>query len=88
VKLYQEFKGVVMPHELLAAIEQHLASDETSLDNGDNWGLVQKWLLVASQRDEGGGDPAKRTPFLALRVDPLLSNDPLILRWTNDRLDA
>jgi hypothetical protein len=88
VKLYQEFKGVVMPHELLAAIEQHLASDETSLDNGDDWGLVQKWLLVASQRDDGGGDPAKRKPFLALRADPLLSNDPLILRWTNDRLDA
>jgi hypothetical protein len=88
VKLYQEFKGGVMPHELLAAIEQHLASDETSLDNGDDWGLVQKWLLVASQRDDGGGDPAKRKPFLALRTDPLLSNDPLILRWTNDRLDA
>ena len=42
VKLYQEFKGVVMPHELLAAIKQHLASDDTSLDNGDDWGLVQK----------------------------------------------
>ena len=88
VKLYQDFKGGVMPHELLATIKQHLASDETSLDNGDDWGLVQKWLLVASQRDDGGGDPAKRKPFLALRTDPLLSNDPLILRWTNDRLDA
>ena len=70
VKLYQDFKGGVMPHELLATIKQHLASDETSLDNGDDWGLVQKWLLVASQRDDGGGDPAKRKPFLALRTDP------------------
>jgi hypothetical protein len=43
---------------------------------------------VASQWDEGGGDLAKHKPFLALRADPLISNDPLILRWTNDRLDA
>jgi len=77
-----------MPHELLAAIKQHLARNETSLANGDDWGLIQKWLLVASQRDDGGGDPAKRKPFLALRTDPLLSNDPLILRWTNGRLNA
>jgi len=88
VKLYQDFKGAVMPHELLAVIEQHLASNETSLNNGDSWGLIQKWLLVASQRDDGGGDLVKRKPFLALHADPLLSNDPLILRWTNVRLDA
>ena len=59
VKLYYEFKGAVMPHELLAAIERHLASNETTLDNGEDWGLVQQWLLIASQRDDGGGDPAK-----------------------------
>ncbi len=88
VKLYHELKGAVMPHELLAAIKRHLASDETSLNNGDDWGLVQQWLLVASQRDDGGGDPTKCKSFLALRMDPILSNDPLILRWTNDRLDA
>ena len=59
VKLYYEFKGAVMPHELLAAIKRHLASNETTLDNGEDWGLVQQWLLIASQRDDGGGDPAK-----------------------------
>jgi hypothetical protein len=77
-----------MPHELLAAIKRHLASNETTLDNGDDWGLVQQWLLVASQRDDGGGDPAKRKPFLSLRADPLLSNDPLIICWTTNRIDT
>ncbi len=72
MKLYYEFKGAVMPCKLLAAIERHLASNETTLDNGDDWGLVQQWLLVASQRDDGGGDQAKRKPFWALRADPLL----------------
>jgi hypothetical protein len=55
VRLYHQFNGAVMPHELLAAAEWHLASPDTSLDNGDNWGLVQKWLLVAAQRDDGNG---------------------------------
>jgi hypothetical protein len=49
--LYHQFKGTVMPHELLNAIELHLASPDTTLDNGDEWGLVQKWLIVASQKD-------------------------------------
>ena len=88
VKLYQELKGSVMPHELLASIERHLASDATALDNGDDWNLVRNWLLVASQRDDGGGDPTKFKPFLAVRTDPLLSNDHLILRWITERLDA
>jgi hypothetical protein len=35
-KLYHNFNGAVMPHELLAAIEQHLASPVTALDNGDD----------------------------------------------------
>jgi hypothetical protein len=34
--LYHQFKGAVMPHKLLNAIEQHLASPDTSLDNGDD----------------------------------------------------
>ncbi len=34
-KLYHNFNGAVMPHELLAAIEQHLSSPATALDNGD-----------------------------------------------------
>ena len=88
VKLYQELKGSVMPHELLASIEQHLASDATALGNGDDWNLVRSWLLVASQRDDGGGDATKFKPFLAVRTDPLLSNDRLILRWIAERLDA
>jgi hypothetical protein len=39
--LYCQVKGVVMSHKLLDAMEQHLASPTTSLDNKDNWGLVQ-----------------------------------------------
>ena len=53
--LYHHFKGVVMPYKLLNAIEQHLASLDTSLGNRDDWVLVQKWLLMASQKDGGGG---------------------------------
>ncbi len=78
----------MIPHELLAAVEDHLASPETSLGNGDNWDLVQKWLMVAAQRDDGGGDAAKQKSPIAFQIDALLSNDALILRWINDRLDA
>ena len=87
-KLYHQFKGPVMPHELLGALEDHLASPATSLGNGDDWGLVQKWLMVAAQRDDGGGDVAKQKSPIAFRADALLSNDALIHRWINDRLDA
>jgi hypothetical protein len=87
-KLYHNFNGAVMPHELLAAIEQHLASLATALDNGDDWGLVQRWLMVAAQRDDGGGDPNKRQAHIGFTTGSLLSNDALIHRWTNDRLDA
>ena len=34
-KLYHNFNGAVMPYELLAALEQHLSSPATALDNGD-----------------------------------------------------
>jgi hypothetical protein len=88
-RLYHQFNGVVMPHELLAAVEWHMASPDTSLNNGDNWGLVQKWLLVAAQRDDGNGDPTKRKLFIAFQTDALvLSNDALIHRWINDWLNA
>ena len=87
--LYHQFKGVVMPHELLNAIEQHVASSDTSLDNGDDWGLMQKWLLVATQKDGGGGDITKSKSHLEFRADALLSNCDLIHRWiTPDKLDA
>jgi hypothetical protein len=56
-KLYHNFNGAVMPHELLAALKQHLSSPATALGNGDEWGLVQRWLLVVAQRDDGGGGP-------------------------------
>ncbi len=46
--LYCQLKRVVMPQELLDAMEKYLASPATSLDNGDDWGLVQKWLLVTA----------------------------------------
>ncbi len=35
-KLYHQLGGVLMPHELLDLLETHLASPETSLDNGDD----------------------------------------------------
>jgi hypothetical protein len=88
VKLYQGLKGGAMPHELLDAIENHLSSQDTELDNGDEWGLVQKWLLVASQKDGGGGDPTKSKSHIAFNTDPLITNDDLIDRWISDRIDA
>jgi hypothetical protein len=88
VRLYHQFNGAVMPHELLAAVERHLASPDISLDNGDDWDLVQKWLLVAVQRDDGNGDPTKRKSFIAFWTDALLFNNALIHRWINDRLNA
>ena len=57
--LYHQFNGPVMPHEFLNTVEHHLASPDTSLDNGDDWGLVQKWLPVAAQKDGGGGGHRK-----------------------------
>ena len=77
-----------MPHEFLNAVEHHLASSDTSLDNGDDWGLVQKWLLVAAQNDGGGGDTAKSKSYVAFCTDALLSNDDLIHRWIADKLDS
>ena len=78
--LYHQFKGAVMPHKLLNAIEQHLASLDTSLDNRDDWGLVQKWLIVAAQKDGrvGGITQSKSHLDLAFCTDTLLSNDDLI----------
>jgi hypothetical protein len=87
-RLYHQFNGAVMPYEILAAVEWHLASPDTSLNNRDDWGLVQKWLLVAAQRDNGNGDPTKRRLFIAFWTDALLSNDALIHRWINDWLNA
>ena len=84
-KLYHNFNGAVMPHELLATLEQHLSSPATALNNGDEWGLVQQWLLVAAQRDGGGGDPTKRQSHIAFNMGSLLSNNAIALihRWTN-----
>ncbi len=86
--LYHQFKGAVMPHELLDAMEQHLASPTTSFNNGDNWGLVQKWLLVAAQKYGGSGDLAKSKSLIAFRTDALLSNNDLIHQWIIEKLDA
>ncbi len=86
--LYHQLKGVVMLHELLDAMEKHLASPVTSLDKGDDWGLVQKRLLAAAQKDSGGGDPAKSKSFIAICTDALLSNDELIHQWMTERLNA
>ncbi len=41
-KLYQNMKGAVMPHKLLQVLEDHLAGPDTTLGNGNDWGLVQK----------------------------------------------
>jgi hypothetical protein len=87
-KLYHNFNGAMMPHKLLAALKQHLSSPDTALDNGDEWGLVQQWLLVAAQRDNGGGDPTKRQSHITFNTGSLLSNNALMHWWTNNQLDA
>jgi hypothetical protein len=77
-----------MPHELLDALETHLSSPETSLDNRDNWGLVQKWLLLAAQLDGGNGDATKTRLHIAFQVNALLSNDNHIHHSISDQLNA
>jgi len=64
-QLYRKFGGAVMPHELLAEIKIHLASTETDLDNGDEWGLVKRWLMVAAQTDGGQEGTAKPKSHIA-----------------------
>jgi hypothetical protein len=86
-QLYQNFNGPVRPHELLAAIEQHLASPDTDLDNGDDWGLIKKWLTVAAQTD-GGQDTAKPKSHIAFATNAIITSDELIHQWFADRLDA
>ena len=49
---------------------------------------MQKWLLVATKKDGGGGDITKSKSHVALRTDTLLSNDDLIHRWIADKLDS
>ena len=84
-KIYQDMKGAVMPHELLQALENHLASPDTTLDNTNEWALVQKWLLVAAQKD---GAAPKSKSWIAFSTNALLSNEDLIHRWIGERVDA
>ena len=77
-----------MPHKLLDAIKNHLTSPDTKLNNGDKWGLVQKWLFIASQKDRGGGNPTKSKSYIALTTEALLTNDDLIEHWISDRIDS
>jgi hypothetical protein len=85
--LYHQLKGAVMPYKLLnaVAVEQHLASPATSLDNGDHWGLVQKWQFVAAWKDSGGGDLTKSKSHIAFCMEALLSNDDLIHQWITEK---
>ena len=50
-------------------------------------GTTQEWLLVAAQKDGGGGKISKSKSHLALRTDTLLSNDDLIHRWITEKLN-
>ncbi len=43
-------KGAIMPHKHLQVLEDHLAGPNTTLGNGNNWGLVQKWLMLPPRR--------------------------------------
>ncbi len=88
--VYHQFKGTVMPQELLNTIKQHLASPDTSLDNGDDWGLVQKWLLMAAQKDGGGGGHLKvqissgiphSHPLVQRRPNPPVDHRKARLHW-------
>jgi hypothetical protein len=82
------FMGTMMPQELLEALGSHLGGNDTSLSNGEDWGLVQKWLLVALQMDGRNGNPTRFKLHPAFQMDPILSNDNLIYRWISKRLDA
>ncbi len=77
-----------MPHKLLKKIKAHLASNETELDNGDDWLLIKNWLMVVAQKDGGNGDPAKMKSHIALLSAPLLSNNELLHQWMEEHLDA
>ena len=84
-QLYHKRGGAVMPHELLTEIELHLASPETTLGNGDEWGLIKTWLQVAAQQTNGETRPKSHVAF---PTDAILTNDDLIHRWFAERLDA
>ena len=77
-----------MPHELLADIEMHLASPDTTLGNGDEWGLIKTWLQVAAQTDGGQGTQTRPKSHIAFPTDAILTNDEHIHRWFAERLDA
>jgi hypothetical protein len=77
-----------MPHKLLVALEVYLASSDTALGNGNDWGLVQKWLLVAAHKNGGNGDRTRLKLYIAFKMDAILMNDDLIHCWISDCLDA
>jgi hypothetical protein len=77
-----------MPHKQLVALEVHLASPDTALGNGNAWGLVQRWLLMAAQKDGGNGNRTRSKSFIAFKTDTILMNDNLIHCWISDCLDA
>jgi hypothetical protein len=77
-----------MLHELLATLETHLASPDTALGNKNDWGLVQKWLFVAAQKDGGNGDRTRSKLFIAFKMDAILTNNNLIHRWISNCLNA
>lgn len=83
-KLYHDHGGTVMPHELLADIEQHLAGPDTSLNNRDDWNLIKTWLQVAGQLDKG--TPHKS--HIAFTTEANIMSDKLIHRWMSDHIDA
>jgi hypothetical protein len=87
-QLYHKRGGAVMPHELMADIELHLASPDTNLGNGDEWGLIKTWLQVAAQMDKEQGTQPKPKSHIAFSTDALLTNDDLIHQWFAERLDA
>ena len=84
--LYHQFKGPVMPHELINSIKLHLASPDTTLDNREEWGLVQKWLIVASQKDGGGGTPQNPSRMLHFAQKPSCPTTILSIGGSQTRL--
>jgi hypothetical protein len=73
-----------MPHELLRALEEHIGSPDTTLD-GTKWGLIQKWLIVAAQKD--AVTPTSKF-WIAFASRALLSNKKLIHCWISDCMDS
>jgi hypothetical protein len=76
-QLYQKRGGDVMPRELMADMESHLTSTETTLGNKDEWGLIKTWLQVTAQTNRGQGTQTRPKSHIAFLTDAIFTDDPI-----------